>query len=248
MSATRIDTLRKFETPEGVLLDLRVAGPAPRALAWLIDFLIRIAALMLVGIVAGILSISGIGEAIQAIAVFVVFWLYHVLCEVLWNGGTPGKHSMGLRVVHTDGTPVGWSASAARNFLRVADQMPSMAILFSAKFWMLPVPTYGLGLVMIMLDARGQRLGDRVGGTLVVYHERKPRPRVTQSGVEPWSPPIPLLATERRALLDFAERRPTWTIERQIELTDQLEPITGFTGKRGLDRALSLVAHLEDQR
>lgn len=248
MSATRIDTLRKFETPEGVQLDLRVAGPAPRALAWLIDFLVRFAALVVLSMLAGFISFTGMTGAVIAIGMFVLLWLYHVLCEVLWKGGTPGKHSMGLRVVHTDGTPVGWSASAARNFLRFADQMPSAAILLGPEFWMLPLPTYGLGLVMILLDARGQRLGDRVGGTLVVYHERKPRPRITQSGVEPWSPPIPLLATERRAIQDFSERRPTWTIERQIELTDLLEPITGLTGKRGLERVLSLVAHLEDQR
>lgn len=39
--AELLDTLRAVETPEGITLDLRLAGPAPRALAWLIHSLIK---------------------------------------------------------------------------------------------------------------------------------------------------------------------------------------------------------------
>ena len=50
--AELLDTLRAVETPEGITLDLRLAGPAPRALAWLIDSLIKYAVLL--GILLGL--------------------------------------------------------------------------------------------------------------------------------------------------------------------------------------------------
>jgi len=49
--AELLDTLRAVETPEGITLDLRLAGPAPRALAWLIDSLIK--CVVLLGILPG---------------------------------------------------------------------------------------------------------------------------------------------------------------------------------------------------
>ncbi len=39
----RLDTHHEIVTPEGVALHLPVAGPVPRALAWLIDFALRAA-------------------------------------------------------------------------------------------------------------------------------------------------------------------------------------------------------------
>lgn len=245
MSETRIDTFRQFETPEGVQLDLRVASAAPRALAWVLDLLVRMVLLMMVGTFAGIAG-EGIGEAVILISLFVISWLYHVVSEVLWNGATIGKRSMGLRVVHTDGTPIGWGPSMTRNLLRVGDQFPMFSFLFTEAFYALPIPTYGVGLVMMLLDERNQRLGDKVAGTLVVYNERKPRADRKPLEVEPFAPPLPLRPEERRALLEFAERRSTWTIERQIEMTDLLAPVTGATGKVGRGRVLGLIAWLED--
>ena len=52
----RLDTTRSVETPEGVSLSLRVAGPIPRALAWLIDQLIRAA---LYGVFGAVISVMG---------------------------------------------------------------------------------------------------------------------------------------------------------------------------------------------
>ena len=37
-----LDTVRSVATPEGIELELRLVGPAPRAAAWLLDFLVRI--------------------------------------------------------------------------------------------------------------------------------------------------------------------------------------------------------------
>ena len=45
-----LDTTRTVETPEGIHLDLQVAGPVPRALAWIVDILIRTVIYVALGI------------------------------------------------------------------------------------------------------------------------------------------------------------------------------------------------------
>ena len=103
-----LDTRRLVETPEGIDLILRPAGLMPRALAFGIDLLIRGAILLAAFIVLGLLGQFGAG--LGTILYFLVNWWYPVLFEVLYQGRTPGKKVMGLRVVHDDGTPVGWAA------------------------------------------------------------------------------------------------------------------------------------------
>ena len=48
-----LDTYREVVTPEGVALHLPAAGPVPRALAWLIDFLVRAGVMMAMGMFLG---------------------------------------------------------------------------------------------------------------------------------------------------------------------------------------------------
>ncbi len=56
-----LDTYREVITPEGVPLHLPVAGPLPRALAWAIDFVIRVGALMMLSIPLAFLGGFGQG-------------------------------------------------------------------------------------------------------------------------------------------------------------------------------------------
>ena len=120
-----IDTIHAVQTPEGVDLALRVAGPVPRALAWGVDLLpagrrIAIGAADRARRPGRAASRVGL----YLIAPFALLWFYPVLFEVRAHGQTPGKRMLGLRVVQENGTPVGWSASVLRNFLLVADFLP----------------------------------------------------------------------------------------------------------------------------
>ena len=47
-----LDTTRRVATPEGIELTLHLAGPVPRALAWAIDLLLRIAIVLAVLMIA----------------------------------------------------------------------------------------------------------------------------------------------------------------------------------------------------
>ena len=140
------DTIRKFEVPEGVDLELRIAGPIVRILAWLIDLLIRGAAYL---VLMFILSLFGaIGWGIMLIVTFFFEWLYPVVFE-LYQGATPGKKTLNLYVCHDDGTPVNWQSSMLRNLLRVVDWLP----LF-----------YALGLITMCVNKEFKRLGDIAAG------------------------------------------------------------------------------------
>ena len=83
---------------------------------------------------------------------------YFILFEGLWNGQTPGKFALGIRVRMADGTPITLLASFYRNLFRLADFMPAI---------------YFLGLVLSFLTEKSQRLGDIVANTMVT-HERNP--------------------------------------------------------------------------
>ncbi|KAF1053378.1 MAG: hypothetical protein GAK43_01435 [Stenotrophomonas maltophilia] len=206
--SARLDTRYQVETPEGIDLVLRPAGIVPRALAYLIDLGIR---LLLMGVIFVLLAFLGrLGTGLGLIITFVMTWWYMVLFEVLNQGRSPGKHMIGLRVVHDDGTPIGWSASLLRNLLRFADILPF---------------AYALGLISCLANPAFKRLGDLAAGTLVVY--RDARPHVPQMPDVPAQiSPYPLSLEEQRAFTGFAERSGNLSTARRAELASILaEPL-----------------------
>ena len=159
-------------------------------LAWLIDFMLRVVVAIGLSIPVAVLGSFGMGLAL--IIFFVLEWFYPVVFEVLRDGSTPGKKMLDLRVVHADGTPVGWSSSMLRNLLRAADFLP----LF-----------YGIGFLCALLSGNFRRLGDLAAGTLVVYRDSE-RERSAQKKVRPVPPAVSLNLDEQRAVIGFAQRLP----------------------------------------
>lgn len=202
-----LDTTRAFETPEGIELELHVAGPVARACAWLIDVLIRLLLNIVVSMMFAMFGLAGVGFIL--IGMFLIEWFYPVVFEV-YRGATPGKKMMGLMVVHDDGTPISWQASVLRNFLLIADFLPV---------------SYGLGLCTMLCNRDFKRLGDMAAGTLVIYTPQAEK----QYHIPPRRPlplPTPLQLQEQRAILDFAERAGHLSIERVHELADILQDYT----------------------
>ncbi len=217
-----LDTTRDIQTPEGLALTLHPAGPVPRALAWLLDFLIRFACLLILAF--PLMFLGQAGSGILMICMFLLYWAYPIVFEVLYDGQTLGKKTMGLKVVNQNGTPITWVASIARNLLRVADMFPFF---------------YGFGLVSCLIDPHSRRLGDLVAGSLVVHMER-----VTARLP---SPPIPaenlsvlLKRDEQGAIVNFSERALHMTQERQRELADILSPLTHLRGDDNVRKLLGV--------
>ncbi len=150
----------RIETPEGVDLELALAGLGSRFVAALLDALIRLVllgalALLLVGASAFADAPlgGGYGVAVFLVAAFLLVFGYDILFEVLASGRTPGKRWSGIRVVLVDGRPVGFVASTVRNLVRIVDFLPS---------------SYVIGSAAILATRRNQRLGDLAAGTVVV--------------------------------------------------------------------------------
>ena len=222
-----LDTTRRVATPEGIELTLRLAGPVPRALAWAIDFLLRLGVLLAVMLVASPLGRAGGG--ILLLAAFFVEWLLPACFEAMWNGQTPGKRALRLRVLNDDGTPLRWPGALTRNLLRAADFLPF---------------AYGVGLLAMLASRDFKRLGDLAGGTVVVY---EPERLLARKLVEaaPVAPPFPLALDEQRALLDFAERSGSLTPERVEELAELPTPLVGtLDGPRAATRLLGMANHI----
>ena len=153
-----LDDRLTIATPEGVELELTLAGIGSRSLAAMIDLTIQFAAALVLTIfVLGVSPDEAVGAAILGIALFVLIFGYDVSFEVLGGGRTPGKRAVGLRVVRDGGRPITLVPSAIRNLLRVVDILPSF---------------YGIGMLVVFLSERNQRLGDLAAGTLVVRERR----------------------------------------------------------------------------
>lgn len=222
---TAIDTRYPVETPDGIELALHPAGPVPRALAWLIDLLIRGGIMIALGMVLSLLGAAGM--ALLVLAWFVINWWYPVLFEVLSGGATPGKKAFGLRVLHEDGTPVGWGPSVVRNLLRQVDFLPA---------------AYAAGLVSMLCNRRFQRLGDLAAGTLVVYNATSTNASGDGGDLAPGrveAPPLPLSPDEQQVILSFAERSGKLNPERAGELASLLSPLTASHGADSAERLLA---------
>lgn len=161
----------RISTPEGVDVELTLAGIGSRFIAALLDLLVQGGVLLASAVALGVLGGggSGLAQAAFSIIFFLVFFGYDVLFEVRSRGRTLGKRWTGLRVVRTGGRPVTFVPSCVRNVMRVVDILPAF---------------YAIGMLSIFVTARNQRLGDLAAGTLIV-RERPGGVRERAAAVEP---------------------------------------------------------------
>jgi len=230
-----LDNTTDIETPEHIRFRHRTAGPARRAGAYLLDGLIRVAAMFICFIVLmafGVVAGADTGKASGGLALLVFFaveWGYYVLFETIWSGRTPGKRAARLRVVKVDGTPINFIDSVLRNLVRAADLLPAPG----------SIPTYGVGLVVMSRDRRFRRLGDLVGGTMVVMEETARvgaaltmNPPASREEMEVFPQRPPVSAEEMEAVELFLRRCGTLAPAREAELAQMVAPI--FADRMGL--------------
>ncbi len=163
-----------IETPERVELHYILANVGNRFLAAAIDHLIQILMFMVLLVIWGwgsewkfAKSVNAWFAAVLIFVVFFIYWGYFVLFETFWNGQTPGKRIMKLRVVREDGRPIRFFEAFVRNLLRVLDITP-------------PSFSYAIGVVSIIFSARSKRIGDFVAGTVVVKERASEAPTLNE--------------------------------------------------------------------
>ncbi|MDI1446587.1 RDD family protein [Polyangium sp. 6x1] len=225
-----IDTTAEIETPEHVRFHYPIAGPARRVVAWVLDWLVR-AAILLVFAIFALMGGFAVGDAVAELSAglllvihFLLEWLYYTLWEIAWNGRTPGKRALDLRVVSVHGHPLRVGDSFLRNLLRAADFLPL---------------GYAIGLVVMARDSRFRRLGDMVAGTMVVVEERRAvastlriDPPPTPKELSSLPQRLPLSGDELEAIELFLRRKEGLGPAREEELAAMVAPI--FASRLGI--------------
>jgi uncharacterized RDD family membrane protein YckC len=148
----------EIQTAQNVNIEYPVASVGDRVVAAIIDQLIMIGYIIaMIFLYIWILNITEGSSMYFPVAYFVIWFLpvffYQLLCETFLNGQSFGKKLMKMRVVKLDGSQAGIGSYFLRWILAPID------IYF----------TYGsVGLVTMIVNGKGQRLGDLAAHTTVV--------------------------------------------------------------------------------
>jgi uncharacterized RDD family membrane protein YckC len=171
-------------TPEGVALFFELADPGERLTAFMIDWVLWGVAtvviyLVLVFVVFAAFAVKNeVGIAVtMSIMLFLTFLvrnLYFIHFELAWQGSTPGKRIVGLRVIDRKGGPLTPIAVIARNLTREVEAFIPLGMLLSigavTGFWShLSLVVWILLFSALPLFNRDRmRAGDLIAGTVVV--------------------------------------------------------------------------------
>jgi uncharacterized RDD family membrane protein YckC len=175
---------RELMTPEGVPLAVDLADYGERAVAFVLDFVLCSAATALIYLLFILLPFGGttgiVARSLVLFIAFVVRNFYFIHFELSWQGATPGKRMVGLRVVDRRGGPLLPSAVVARNLTREIETFLPLGLLQSpmgsgSASW----EQLSLGLWLLLFAALPfvnrdrMRAGDLIAGTMVVALPRR---------------------------------------------------------------------------
>lgn len=162
-------------TPEGVPLDVQIAGHGERLGAFAIDIVFMGLAVFLLYLLLWFLFFSGsnlaVGGTVILFAAFVVRNFYFIHFELAWQGRTPGKRLCKLRVINREGGELTPSAIIARNLTREVEFFLPLSLLFSLPSGWQEWCMLGWALCMTSLPFVNRyhlRIGDLIGGTQVI--------------------------------------------------------------------------------
>lgn len=151
----------QIETAQNVSIYQNVAGIGERLLSFLIDFLIIVAYIILsVVIMSGIGLETTDGRDLWTYSLILGLppFLYHLFFETFWDGRTPGKSAMKLRVVKLDGSKPGFGSYFVRWIMRIVD---------------ISMTVGGIAIITILMSNKGQRLGDMAAGTTLISEKKR---------------------------------------------------------------------------
>ncbi|MDJ0949860.1 MAG: RDD family protein [Alphaproteobacteria bacterium] len=170
---------REIVTPEGVAIPVRLADRGTRAAAVLID-------LSFIGL--GIVSIAllfyflfvrvlspGWVQSFVLLVSFAIRSFYFIFFELRWQGATPGKRFLGLRVIDRAGGRLRPDAVFARNLMREIELFMPISLLAAAErvgpeAYVIVLSLIWIGILTLLPFFNRDRLraGDIIAGTWVV--------------------------------------------------------------------------------
>lgn len=143
------------ETTQNVDIEFQLASVGDRIFSFLLDLFFIICYSVICGLL--VINFTNGIEWIGFLLVLPVF-LYSLLCEVFLNGQSFGKMIMKLRVVKTDGSELTFGACFIRWVFRLIDILASQGLV---------------AILTIVINGKGQRLGDLAASTAVLKIDGK---------------------------------------------------------------------------
>lgn len=271
---------RRIVTPEGVPLTFQLAERGERAAAVLIDLVIMLVALG--AVVLSVVFVSwqfGFSEIIIGVTLLLFFLIrtfYFVYFELRWQGATPGKRALGLRVIDRKGGYLRPDAVFARNILREVELFLPLTLLLAgpeqgSSAWV-NLLTLGWLSVFVLLPFFNKdrlRAGDVIAGTWVVSAPKTlllsdvaAGAKAKQGPSQAAAPEFPFTRNqleiygiyELQTLEDVLRQKGPQTQETLREVTLRVQRKIGWTGEEKVDyrRFLeafyaALRAHLESR-
>lgn len=174
---------RQLVSPEGVPLDIQIAGHGERLAAFMLDIVFMYAAITALFIIFALTFLSEQISEVQATVflfmAFVIRNFYFLHFELFWQGRTPGKKICGLRVINRHGGELTPSAVIARNLTREVEFFLPFTLLLTLGFGdnaleSLVLLCWVSAIGLLPLFNRGHlRAGDLIGGTQVISMPRR---------------------------------------------------------------------------
>lgn len=153
-----MDDRLQIQTAQNVALAVAPAGLGERILAWIADSALWIGYALL-----AIWALEQSGADAPWLVLLVValpVFLYHLLFEVFFDGQTPGKRLLKIRVARLDGAQPTLGQYLLRWLLRFID---------------VTMTSGTVAVVAVGVTRRSQRLGDVAAGTTVIRQRRRVR-------------------------------------------------------------------------
>ncbi|MES2395892.1 MAG: RDD family protein [Bacteroidota bacterium] len=147
-----------IHTTQNVDIEYQLASIGDRILATLLDYLFFLAYFLLILLIAALTKWE-IFDSMAIVSILVLpILFYDLICEVFFQGKSFGKMIMKIKVVMLDGTQANFGAYLLRWLLRIIDMR-----LFGGA----------LALIAILINGKGQRIGDMAAGTTVIKMKQK---------------------------------------------------------------------------
>jgi len=149
----------QIETAQNISINQHVANLGARIGAYLLDLLIIMSYVIVVFYIINSLNIrKGFDLNLTYTLLMLPVFFYSLLFETLFNGQSPGKMLNNIRVVKKDGSKPTFGSFLMRWVLRIID---------------IQIASGSVAILTILLNGKGQRLGDLAAGTTVITERHK---------------------------------------------------------------------------
>jgi uncharacterized RDD family membrane protein YckC len=142
----------EINTAQNVKIDYELAGIRHRVFAFLIDFLLMCALLILVVALFDLVFIN-INQLVIELLAFLILSFYSIFNEIMFKGQSLGKKALGIKIIKTNGAELEFYDIFCRWSTRLVDIYLSLG---------------GIAFFLISINKNGQRIGDIIAGTCVI--------------------------------------------------------------------------------